>query len=414
MARTAAALLLAALAALAETPRTAARAERDAAVWPNRWTGSNRHGAYRPVWDAEKATWPDVRRTKDDRGLQGVCLGARHAAAFRQCSSTHVFVGVLSAAANAERRAAVRQTWASAASRGDDARRRGRAGKPRVDVRFFVMVDKAHAESLRREAKQHGDVVLLHWQRESYFGIANKTLAILEYGATWPGATHVFKTDDDTYVDLPRLVRSVLRCGDVGRRSSKAHAPGEYLIGYLEPPGGTPKRGSDAWDIPYEDVPDDRLPAWPHGALYGVTVAVARSIAADKDVRTAMKLEDIGAAMWIKAAAERLPGGVELCHDPAFNFKGCDEDRAALRPTATSSSGARQSRDLAAHWVGPCLMFCMHETRRCCPEYLARVKGECTMHSWDATALRWRARTPASTWAEQGVEGAEYIQRADV
>ena len=103
MARTAAALLLAALAALAATPRTAARAERDAAVWPNRWTGSNRHGAYRPVWDAEKATWPDVRRTKDDRGLQGVCLGARHAAAFRQCSSTHVFVGVLSAAANAER-----------------------------------------------------------------------------------------------------------------------------------------------------------------------------------------------------------------------------------------------------------------------------------------------------------------------
>jgi len=126
-----------------------------------------------------------------------------------------VSVGVLSACANFDRRAAVRATWGkSDAFHG-------------VDFFLGICKSKDLLERVIQEQAVHGDIVMAP-KAESYEHITHQTMHMMTVLSHDDRVTHVFKTDDDSFIKPERL-RELL--DDL----VKAHGPEQQmLVGHVE------------------------------------------------------------------------------------------------------------------------------------------------------------------------------------
>lgn len=110
-----------------------------------------------------------------------------------QSRAAVVSVGVLSACANFDRRAAVRATW----------------GKSDAfhSVDFFLGICKSNdlLERVIREHATHRDIVMAP-KAEAYEHIVYQTMHMMSVLSHDDRVTHVFKTDDDCYVKPNRLL----------------------------------------------------------------------------------------------------------------------------------------------------------------------------------------------------------------
>ena len=133
----------------------------------------------------------------------------------RRKSNAVVSVGVLSACANFDRRAAVRATWGkSEAFHG-------------VDFFLGICKSKDLLERVIREQAVHGDIVMAP-KAESYEHITHQTMHMMTVLSHDDRVTHVFKTDDDSFIKPERL-RELL--DDL----VKAHGPEQQmLVGHVE------------------------------------------------------------------------------------------------------------------------------------------------------------------------------------
>ena len=138
-----------------------------------------------------------------------------------------VSVGVLSACANFDRRAAVRATW-------------GRSDAfHSVDFFLGICKSKALLERVIREQAVHGDIVVAP-RAESYEHITHQTMHMMTVLSHDDRVTHVFKTDDDSYIKPERL-HALL--GDLLER----HGGGQMLVGHVEHVSGPIRDPNSKW-----------------------------------------------------------------------------------------------------------------------------------------------------------------------
>jgi hypothetical protein len=141
-----------------------------------------------------------------------------------------VSVGVLSACANFDRRAAVRATWGkSDAFHG-------------VDFFLGICKSKDLLERVIREQAVHGDIVMAP-KSESYDHIVHQTMHMMSVLGRDAQVTHVFKTDDDCYVK-PDPLMLVL-----GTPSRGPHE--ESLTGFVEKVSGPIRDPSNKWCVSF-------------------------------------------------------------------------------------------------------------------------------------------------------------------
>lgn len=57
-----------------------------------------------------------------------------------------------------------------------------------------------------REAAERRDMVVLPHTKESYFNITHQTLEMCRMAAMDPAITHLLKVDDDSYVQVEKLM----------------------------------------------------------------------------------------------------------------------------------------------------------------------------------------------------------------
>uniref|UniRef100_UPI00398F2BD0 N-acetyllactosaminide beta-1,3-N-acetylglucosaminyltransferase 4-like n=1 Tax=Pristiophorus japonicus TaxID=55135 RepID=UPI00398F2BD0 len=159
----------------------------------------------------------------------------------RGCRGKDAFLllAIKSLAENADRRAAVRDTWG----------REGMVGGVRVRRVFLLGLTESHIRSqdvqalVDRESEEHGDVV--QWAfRESFFNITLKeTLFWRWFSRHCPAASFVLKGDDDVFVNVKNVVEYLkdfnasqdLYVGDVFRNGypSRAESSKYYIPFFL-------------------------------------------------------------------------------------------------------------------------------------------------------------------------------------
>lgn len=165
-----------------------------------------------------------------------------------------LFVGVLSAAKNAAARQAVRDTW------GSDSRI--------ARIMFVVLLPKSNATllQLQAEAVGYSDLTVVHEVAEDYKHLTYATLTVFRAAAALgPHIQYVMKTDDDCYIRLPLLMKSL------------ASAPRMWAYAGW-PMRETPiPRPPSKWGIPTELWPSNASVVYGYGGELHVSMCVCQA-----------------------------------------------------------------------------------------------------------------------------------------
>ncbi|KAJ1451316.1 galactosyltransferase-domain-containing protein [Pelagophyceae sp. CCMP2097] len=204
-------------------------------------------------------------------------------------SDTVVAVGVVTAAAHHDRRAAMRSTWLGAA--GAD-----------CDFRFFVALQPGGVVpgGLLLEMHQERDVLALNFT-ESYKRTVHKALAIFKWGTSACNAWYVLRCNDDIYLRLGATLKMVYGAGP----PTRVYA-GKFLTGMRvprfealpQPPPGADAadwlQAAKAWTVGRAAYPADEYPTFAQGNAYIVSrdIAISMARAADGAFGDASQLPD--------------------------------------------------------------------------------------------------------------------------
>eukprot|EP00871_Galdieria_phlegrea_P003005 jgi/Galph1/3705/GphlegSOOS_G2322.1 len=134
---------------------------------------------------------------------------------------------------NFDARKAVRETWLQFPK------------LPAWEARFFVMQspNRTLQHIVEKEAAIYQDIVILHYA-DTYTNLTLKTLSLMEWIDHNVNATFVFKSDDDAYVNVPRLVLWLMTkpttqfySGGVNKKSRPVRIKGhKWYVSYEEYP----------------------------------------------------------------------------------------------------------------------------------------------------------------------------------
>lgn len=99
---------------------------------------------------------------------------------------------------------------------------------------FMARPNETFFDKLRLEAVQERDIVVLPHVTEDYFNITHQTLEAFRFAAADAEATHLLKTDDDSFIRVDKLM------------SALQQLPQERLFwGLVNNPGGGPFRNTN-------------------------------------------------------------------------------------------------------------------------------------------------------------------------
>eukprot|EP00468_Gymnochlora_sp_CCMP2014_P008462 CAMPEP_0167745412 /NCGR_PEP_ID=MMETSP0110_2-20121227/3137_1 /TAXON_ID=629695 /ORGANISM="Gymnochlora sp., Strain CCMP2014" /LENGTH=483 /DNA_ID=CAMNT_0007630051 /DNA_START=264 /DNA_END=1715 /DNA_ORIENTATION=- len=243
-------------------------------------------------------------------------------------SNFEMLIGILSGPKNREERGGQRMAWMNSEH----------CKSGRFLVRFFVgrtgveMIDKEVDE----EASKTGDIVILEDLEEDYYKIAHKTKAMVHL-AVEIGAKFLFKTDDDSYIDV-QLASEVIE--GKGKDS---------VIGTITYNSAPNRAGK--WAMPKDEYPNSRYPPFPHGPGYIVGRGILEYV--DKKLKDGtlkpLRLEDVSMGIWIDDAKKN---GVSVTYVNQRNGRG----KVDIGGCATGN--------LVSHYIEPQAMVCMWEKQK--------------------------------------------------
>lgn len=175
--------------------------------------------------------------------------------------------------------------------------------------------DRACAEHVAREHRDHGDMLLLDRFDESYSRLAHKLAAALEWAAgnePRAGWGWVLKTDDDSFVRVDRLVETLeLFPPDVSRQLHWGMWQCGSPVVYGHLPGSEVKPSAVTDGDPDWWLSDHYLP-YPNGAGYLVSWPVLRTIAKNAQWYARYAAEDATLGLWL------APFNLSRVHDRRF------------------------------------------------------------------------------------------------
>lgn len=243
-----------------------------------------------------------------------------------------LFVGVVSACSNREKRDAVRQTWTQ---------------HPAL-VRVVFVVSKPRTpemlQRIRQEAAAENDIVFVGHIDEHYHNLTYQSLEIFRAAVMWSGpVTHVLKCDDDSYIHVDRLVQFL-----------ELHPLNHTWAGSIDTSFHPIRDPSSKWFVSKAEWPEDRSDIkWSHGPGYVITADLVRLMVAGGVVACApgplFKLEDVAVGSWLSCLEKEQNITIHLARGPGFNIDGCAVN------------------DLVSHYRTPAEMRCMYSYGgQCC------------------------------------------------
>ncbi|KAK9814433.1 hypothetical protein WJX72_005835 [[Myrmecia] bisecta] len=122
-----------------------------------------------------------------------------------------LFIGVLSAGQNLQRRLAVREAWVTDGQ------------ITNVSVVRFVLSKDEWTPQVQQEADSFHDIVFVE-EKTSYDSLLYKSYFVLEHAVTAHSARFVLKTDDDAFVNVRPLIRQLrLLCESADCRNERLY-----------------------------------------------------------------------------------------------------------------------------------------------------------------------------------------------
>lgn len=189
-------------------------------------------------------------------------------------ASLRMLILVASAPNNTEERNAVRQTWGYYARLAD------------VALAFMLGSSPGDKVSLAAEDGLFGDMIMGN-SVDSYPNLTLKTLSMLEWADAYcPHAPWVLKTDDDVFVNVPRL----LLFTSAPERARATRSMWGSL--HFHPPKPNRSKGARYY-ISSVQFPGAELPIFASGAAYLLTADAVRPLLAAAPDEPYIPLEDV-------------------------------------------------------------------------------------------------------------------------
>eukprot|EP00656_Telonema_subtile_P054151 TRINITY_DN8016_c0_g2_i2.p1 TRINITY_DN8016_c0_g2~~TRINITY_DN8016_c0_g2_i2.p1 ORF type:complete len:479 (+),score=120.11 TRINITY_DN8016_c0_g2_i2:141-1577(+) len=234
-----------------------------------------------------------------------------------------LFVGILSGAGLKHRRDALRASWLlhpvfTQPAGGAVARFvLGQTGNRTLDRLVLA------------EAAEHGDMLVVPGMADGYWGIANKTLAILRHGALL-GARWTFKTDDDAFVQVSQLL---LWLDSLPQRPAHVYAGNLECFVLAE-------RGAARYAMPVQAWGFETYLPMAHGPGYAVSLGLAAHIALQQGLPV-LPLEDVSMSVWVELAKEQGLA-VQTMHTSRIMY----------------GNGQCEQDSIVVHYMGPTAQLC--------------------------------------------------------
>jgi galactosylxylosylprotein 3-beta-galactosyltransferase len=193
-----------------------------------------------------------------------------------------LFIGVLSAPQNIDKRNAIRKSWLQ------DVETAMRDCKAVIRVKFFVgKSTKALLPEGARELAEFNDIVFVDAE-DAYLNILEKSVAIFRFAvASSVDFTHVMKTDDDCFVVLDDL------CNDL---KSSSGIDSVYYGNFAQ--RAPVRKGTGQWDEPDQNDCMHHLP-YALGAGYVMSLNLAQYIVDNRAKLRTFFNEDVAVGFWL-------------------------------------------------------------------------------------------------------------------
>lgn len=178
--------------------------------------------------------------------------------------STEVVIAVPISRSNFEGRKTVRETWGSFA----------KTSANNAILVFFIGSeherDSETQTKILEEAKIFGDI-LQEQYIDSYFNLSLKSVSILKWVNFYcPRSSFVLKADDDMYVNVPLLVRTLKTT------AASSATPSAFVMGSEQWNAHPIRSTSSKWYTPYTMFKDDTYPNYVSGTAYAMTTEAAK------------------------------------------------------------------------------------------------------------------------------------------
>jgi len=179
----------------------------------------------------------------------------------RLCDASTVMLTLVnSGTRNIAQRAAIRETWGSAASTGSwpNQQQNGSCAGLRLAFVLGLSGDAATNHAIQQEHSNHNDIVQGDFV-DNYHNMTLKSLLGLKVAAEHcPNVRYLLKTDDDMIVNLPYLLQLLANKGL--QRS---------IMGPVNVGAGVHRSGK--WKLTPEEFPFKRFPPYESGSAYIIT-----------------------------------------------------------------------------------------------------------------------------------------------
>ncbi|CAH1780502.1 unnamed protein product [Owenia fusiformis] len=178
-------------------------------------------------------------------------------------------------------RKALRKTWTSIAENNT------------ARVRYVFLLGKHDDHNWNKkalaEAKHYGDIVISDF-REVYKNLTLKTISGFQWAAGFcPNAKYIMKTDDDMWVNTPKLLKNLDRW----------HISKE-VVGFCLPVDDVHREKDSRWYVSPLEYPHSKYPGFCSGTGYVTTMSVMQAIVGVSPHIPYFFLEDIYVAICIK------------------------------------------------------------------------------------------------------------------
>ncbi|XP_038107031.1 beta-1,3-galactosyltransferase 5 [Culex quinquefasciatus] len=188
-------------------------------------------------------------------------------------ASVNLLVLITSAPSRQDHRMAIRQTWGHFGTRRD------------VGIGFMLgnSRDPATEEQLSAENLLYGDLIRGHFD-DAYLNLTLKTLSMFEWTASHcSGAKYLLKTDDDMFVNVPRLLDFV------GEKSGEKRT----IYGRLAERWPPVRDENSKYFVSLEEFSPARYPSFTTGPAYLLTADIIPELFSKALEMPFFKMEDV-------------------------------------------------------------------------------------------------------------------------
>ena len=198
-------------------------------------------------------------------------------------TNVHTLIIVASKPTALKARQTLRKTWGSVKY----------VGKERVETIYVVgsSPDPLIKQILHTESRNYGDILQIDF-KDTYFNLTLKSIMAMKWATEYCSSAKFFmKTDHDSYVTVPNLVKYLTSLSY--ERQQNLYAGQLFHDTPVFRQGHTFGSYYDKFVVPYDEYPYNTYPAYCSGAGYVLSSSVAKTIVYEAAFIDLFRFEDV-------------------------------------------------------------------------------------------------------------------------